>query len=95
MKELLREFQESHELVILDTPPLLALADAATLTALVDGVLLVVRAGRTARGAMEQAQRQLTLVGARLLGTVLNDPDSQLRYDEAYYYAYDYADGAK
>jgi capsular exopolysaccharide synthesis family protein len=89
MKELLREFQESHELVILDTPPLLALADAATLTALVDGVLLVVRAGRTARGAMEQAQRQLTLVGARLLGTVLNDPDAQLRYDEAYYYAYD------
>jgi tyrosine-protein kinase Etk/Wzc len=95
LRELLQQLMESYDLVILDAPPLLALADAAVLTALADGVILVVRAGKTARGAMEQAQRQLTLMGARLLGAVLNDPDAQLSYDEDYYYAYDYAGGAK
>jgi tyrosine-protein kinase Etk/Wzc len=94
MQELLDQLTARYDLVILDAPPLLALADAAVLTALADGVVLVVRAGRTARGAMEQARRQLTFVGARLLGTVLNDPDAQLIYDEDYYYAYDYAGGA-
>jgi tyrosine-protein kinase Etk/Wzc len=91
IRTLLQQLTDRYDLIILDAPPLLAVADAATITALADGVLLVVRAGKTARGAMEQARQQLTNVGAHLLGAVLNDPDAQLVREENYYYAYDYS----
>lgn len=91
MRSLIQKLSERYDLIILDAPPLLALADAATITALTDGVLLVVRAGKTDRGAMERARQQLTNVGAHLIGAVLNDPDAQLVHEESYYYAYDYA----
>lgn len=56
-----------------------------------DGVLLVVRAGKTERTATEQAYRQLALVGAKLVGAVLNDPDARVSQREDYYYLYDYS----
>jgi polysaccharide biosynthesis transport protein len=49
--------------VILDTPPLLAASHAAVLGASADGVVLVVRAGQTERGAAQEAIQQLDLVG--------------------------------
>lgn len=91
MSTLLQQLGERYDLIILDAPPLLALADATTITALADGVLLVVRAGKTDRGAMERARQQLANVGAHLLGAVLNDPDAQLVQEESYYYAHDYS----
>ena len=54
-----------------------------------DGVVLVVRAGETDRGAAKEAVRQLELVRARVLGAVLNDPHSVVgRYGGYYSYAY-------
>jgi len=59
----------SFPLVILDAPPALALADAGRLTALVDGIVLVVKAGETPRDVVRLAVETL---GERLLGIVLN-----------------------
>jgi non-specific protein-tyrosine kinase len=59
------------ELVLFDTAPAVALADAAVLSPRLDGVLLVVRAGRTKRDLARQAREQLERVNARLLGVVL------------------------
>jgi Mrp family chromosome partitioning ATPase len=89
MQEVLAALGESFDLVILDTPPLLAAADAAILGRQSDGVLLVVRAGKTDRAAAQQALQQLHTVGARVVGAVLNDPDAKVA---AYggYFAYDY-----
>ena len=85
-------------MVIMDTPPLLAASDAAILSRIADGAIVVVRAGRTERNALQAAIQQLGTVGARVLGTVLNDPDAEVpkyaRY-YGYYYNnyYEYSNG--
>jgi tyrosine-protein kinase Etk/Wzc len=89
MKETLAMFGERFDLVILDTPPLLAASDAAVLGRSVDGVLLVVRAGHTDRSAAQLAVEQLRTVGARVVGAVLNDPDAKIPSYGGYYH-YDY-----
>jgi len=90
LRRLLHRLGDQFDLVILDTPPVLALADAAILSAFADGVLLVVRAGRTDRAAVRQTLRQLSAVGANVLGAVLNDPDGESMRVESYAYSYDY-----
>jgi capsular exopolysaccharide synthesis family protein len=75
---LLDELSSSFELIILDTPSVLEAADAALLGRMVDGCALVVRAGETDRALVLQAQLQLELVGARVIGAVLNDPDAMV-----------------
>ena len=91
MKTLLADLSAEFDMVILDTSPLLVAADATVLGALVDGVLLVVRATRTDRGAVEQAVHQLGLVGANIVGTVLNDPEGTTsRYGNYYDYSTEY-----
>ncbi|MCH7564864.1 MAG: polysaccharide biosynthesis tyrosine autokinase [Gemmatimonadetes bacterium] len=73
MKSLLEGLAEKHDLVIVDAPPLNLVTDAAILGALGDGVILVVRAGVTEEGPLGFAVDQLEKVGARVLGTVLNE----------------------
>jgi Mrp family chromosome partitioning ATPase len=91
MRVLLQELAKSFDLVVLDTPPVLATADAGILGSLADGVLLVVRAGQTDRIAAKRAHQQLVNVGARVVGTVLNDPGGEVSQYGDYYYPYDYA----
>lgn len=90
MKALLDRLSESYDLLILDTPPLLAASDAAIVSRMVDGALLVVRAGTTERSAVQTSVQQLATVGARVLGTVLNDPDAEVPKYSRYYNYYNY-----
>jgi capsular exopolysaccharide synthesis family protein len=78
MRSLIDALAADFDLVILDTPPVLATANAAVLGTQVDGVVLVVRAGQTDRDAARQALQQLAAVGARVVGAVLNDPDARV-----------------
>jgi tyrosine-protein kinase Etk/Wzc len=91
MRVLLAELQEQFDIIVLDTPPVLATADASIVASLTDGVLLVVRAGTTDRNAAQRAYQQLANVGARVVGTVLNDPGGEVAKEGDYYYPYDYA----
>ncbi len=91
MRVLLGELQEQFDIIVLDTPPVLATADASIVASLTDGVLLVVRAGTTDRNAAQRAYQQLSNVGARVVGTVLNDPGGEVAKEGDYYYPYDYA----
>jgi capsular exopolysaccharide synthesis family protein len=94
MKALLKELSSEYDMVILDTSPLLVAADATVLGAIADGVLLVIRAAQTDRAAVQQAVQQLTLVGARVVGTVLNDPDGAVaQYGHYYDYSAEYEAG--
>ena len=94
LRRLLQRLASDYDTVIIDTPPVLALTDAAILgTAAGAGsgcVLLVVRAGRTDRMAVEQALRQLDGAGAYVVGAVLNDPDGEAVRNEPYSYSYEY-----
>ena len=91
MRTLLSELREQFDLVILDTPPVNILTDAALLGVNADGVIVVVRAGSTDAAALHYAMEQLNHVRAPALGIVLNDVDLKRfgAYDGAYrYYSY-------
>ena len=72
MRAIIDELRAAHDLVIIDSPPLLPVADAALLSAHVDGALLVVDARRTRRDAARRAKEALDRAGATTLGVVVN-----------------------
>lgn len=80
---------EHFDLVIIDSPPVVAVTDAVVLSADVDGVVVVVKSFKVARDLVLQAKRMLTDVDARLVGVILNDFDIQ-RKSYGYYYYYTY-----
>lgn len=75
MRELLDELRRLYEVILLDSPPLNLVTDAAILGAAADGVILIARAGTTERGALRYAREQLEAVRAPVSGVVLNDVD--------------------
>lgn len=72
MLELLALLKRRFDVIVLDTPPLLPVTDAAVVAAHADGAVLVTRYGRTTRGQVATAVRSLKSVDARLLGSILN-----------------------
>ncbi len=82
MAEIIACLLAQAEVVLFDAPPIIAVTDAALLAAKVDGVLLVVSAGKTKREHARKAKLLLDKVNARLIGTVLNNVkfDSSLQY---------------
>jgi capsular exopolysaccharide synthesis family protein len=79
------------DVVLVDSPPLEAVPDAAIVAAHADGAIVVLRAGKTQRAAARQAVEQLTDVGASVVGAVLNDPDAEAAKYPDYSSAYAYA----
>jgi Mrp family chromosome partitioning ATPase len=80
--------RQSYDAVIIDTPPMLHIADARLLARNSDGVLLVVRAGKTTRLAAQEAKQKLVSDSTNILGTILVDwnPDSNgYGYNYKYY----------
>lgn len=73
LKEILRELREEYDFVLVDTPPLLRIADARIFGKLSDSVILIVRSGQTSREAALLALERLQEDGVSILGTVLND----------------------
>jgi capsular exopolysaccharide synthesis family protein len=91
MKRLLAELSERYDHVVIDSPPLGSVTDAVILSAMVDGVILVVHGGRNSRHAVQRACNELSAVGARVFGIVLNNVDLRREgYDQYYYYSYQY-----
>lgn len=75
LADLLAALREQSEIVLLDAPPLGAVADTPVLATKVDGVVLVIRAGVTRRAHAVEARELLERVGARLLGVALIERD--------------------
>ena len=85
IRRLLADLSSAYDVVILDTPPVLAAADASILGQLVDGAVLVIRAGQTERASAQRAYAQLTLAKVRVFGAIFNDPDGRsARYGPRY-----------
>ena len=76
------------DIVIFDSPPVLAVTDAAVLARQVDGVLLVVDAGHTKEHALAAAADELQKTGGNVLGVALNRLDTRRGYNYYYYYYY-------
>ncbi len=73
MQTILSMMRQTADIILIDTPPLLAVTDAAALAPSVDGVILVVQPGKTRSSAFQQSLEQLQQVKARVLGVVLNN----------------------
>jgi non-specific protein-tyrosine kinase len=82
MEEIIAALLTRADVLLFDAPPILAVTDAAVLSSKVDGVLLVIGAGKTRREDARKAKALLDKVNARLIGTVLNNVkfDSSLQY---------------
>jgi protein-tyrosine kinase len=93
MRRLLDEAKQSFDWVILDTPPVMLLPDAHLLASMVEGAVLVVRAGSTPH---DLVKRSADAIGrSRILGVVLNRAEPQGRHDDHYqYYGYSERGGA-
>jgi polysaccharide biosynthesis transport protein len=87
MREAITELRRRYEFIVIDSPPVMAATDAVILSALTDGVLLVVRSGETPKEAFTRTRDLLSGVRCRLLGVILNAVDSSA---PDYYYSYRY-----
>ncbi len=98
MEQVVQELARTYDVVVIDSPPILGLADAPALSALADGVIFVVESDRSRRGSLKTALRRLRAMRPILLGAVLTkfDPTrSGNRYSEYYgyqYYTYEHSD---
>lgn len=86
MRALIREASAEYDLVLLDAPPLLNVADGRILSTMVEGTIMVVKGGVTPREMVRRAEIYISEVGGRLIGVVLNNVDLRR---EGYYSGYD------
>lgn len=87
LAEMMSELRNRYKFIVIDSPPIMAATDAVILSAVVDGVLLVVRSGETPKEAFTRTRNLLSSVKSRVLGVVLNAVDSR---SPDYYYSYRY-----
>ncbi|HZZ05598.1 polysaccharide biosynthesis tyrosine autokinase [Paraburkholderia sp.] len=95
--EILARFEQEFDLVIVDTPPLLAVADAAVIAHIAGSTVLVMRAGAHTEGQVAEALKKLRRARARVVGGVMNavplkSHNKNGTYDYAYAYTYSASD---
>ncbi len=88
MQELLQQLRDEFDIVVIDSPPVIAVTDAVILSTKVDGTILVVSSGQTDRDALARAHTLLDTVESNLLGTLLNGVNVEGMYGSYYYYYY-------
>jgi Mrp family chromosome partitioning ATPase len=75
MKDVLAEVSEAFDIVLLDSPPVLAVIDSVVISSIVEGTLLVIQGGQTRRRPFLAAVEQLRRANANIIGVVVNGLD--------------------
>ena len=75
MKQLLDIVGNNFNYIVIDSPPIASFTDGVLISALVDGVLLVVHGGKTSRQVVKRTRQMLHEIGAKIIGVVLNKAD--------------------
>ena len=91
MKAFLSKVEGKYDKIVFDSPPVISVTDPLVLGSQVDGVLMVIQAGRCAKPLVLRSKEQLESVKARIVGAVLNDVSSEVGryyYRDYYYYRY-------
>lgn len=88
MEELLKKLRTDFDFIIFDTPPVIAVTDAAILATRVDGAIVVVKSNHTNRDALIRAKSLLDAVDSHILGALLNGVEAGGMYGTYYYYYY-------
>ena len=96
MMQVMEELKQDYDYIIMDLPPVNVVSDAVAVSKLLDGVVMVVRAGVSDVQMLAEAMRQLEMVDVRLLGFVFRDTNDPVkkygyqRYSKKYYKYYNY-----
>ncbi|WP_446743737.1 GumC family protein [Silvibacterium acidisoli] len=90
MEDLLTQWRKDYDHIILDSSPILAVADTLSLAPHADATIILVRAGVTRKRALVKVREQLRRANARILGTVINDVDLRMENYYTYSKRYDY-----
>lgn len=94
--DIMADLKSEFDMIIFDTPPVLLFADSLMIAKhATDGVVLVYKAGKIARGALRRAKEQIGGVNARMLGVVLNGVRASEMGPQYGYYYYDYKNYAR
>ncbi len=89
MKQIMEAVRSHYDWVLVDTPPILAMADAAVVCPTVEGVVMVVAGETSTKPQVERAVEQVRAIGSKVLGVVLNKVNLQ---KNAYYYSQHYGE---
>ncbi len=89
LDELMREFRQQYDLILIDTPPILPVADSIILGRKADGTLLVYEVGDIPRVALRRAKLVLEQAQVKVLGIVLNNMRAEIAMDQ-YHFDYHY-----
>ena len=84
-EQMIQDLAGQYDMIFFDTPPVLTVSDGLTLSKLVDGVILIARAGKTPYDVFEKGLNALGQVNVKLIGTILNAIDMK---KSGYYYYY-------
>ena len=88
MQKMIERARETFDYVLIDSPPVLIVTDTLLLSAMVDGVILVIKSGVARVDATREAKGKLENVGAKIVGAVLNKVN--MSSHDYYYYSYYY-----
>jgi capsular exopolysaccharide synthesis family protein len=89
MRQVIQALRSHYDWVLIDTPPVLAMADTPVLCPVVEGVVLVVAAEASRRPALQRAVDQIVSVGGKMMGVVLNKVNLERN---SYYYGQYYGE---
>lgn len=95
MKDFIALMSERYDVIIMDSPPIIAVTDSEILANLVDATILVVSAGTTEKDLMEKSVELLSGENSSLIGTVLNNFAYKNGYGSYYKYYYYYSNPSK
>jgi polysaccharide biosynthesis transport protein len=88
MATLMRMLQDRFTHVVVDSPPIASFTDGVLIASMVDGVILVVNAGRSSRQVVRRSKQLLNEIGAKIFGVVLNKVDLSPKENNYYYQSY-------
>jgi capsular exopolysaccharide synthesis family protein len=86
LSEMIEALKKNYQYILLDTPPVLAVADTSALARIVDGIVFVTRAQKTHREAVVAGKQRLLDVGGKIIGGILNG--ARLEHERGYRYYY-------
>ncbi|MCM8812091.1 MAG: CpsD/CapB family tyrosine-protein kinase [Candidatus Omnitrophica bacterium] len=90
MKQIIETARKQYDIVLIDSPPVLPVADPGILSRMVDGTILVVRSGKTQRATVEKTKALLKQTKAKIIGCILTHAEffTSNYYGYSYYYPY-------
>ena len=88
MKKMISKLKENYEVILIDSPPMIAVTDALILSKLTDQFILVCRSAVSQKGALDRSIKSLDQIGGKFNGAVLNAVDESITYGSGYYYSY-------